>query len=177
MNLQTSFDNALDNYLTLSNELRTDAEMLREIAESGLIDEADIRWQRNFVRTMVPIIEGYNHGFRQLAEVGLECGFDELSQREKKVITSPENFDITGRIKYTLSGSFKMFQLCPRPNFGTTDWKNAKEGLYWRNSLMHPKTLSDLKITSGSWIRIKSGLVWLYEQHCRFIERAYNKYK
>ena len=177
MSLQTSFDHALVNYLSLSNELRTDAEMLLEIAESGLINEADIRWQRNFVRTLVPIIEGHNHGIRQMAEVGLDCGAQGLSQKEKDVIKSPKNFGIKERIKYTLSGSFNIFQLCPRPNFGTIYWKNATKGLSWRNDLMHPKTLSDLMITSASWPPIRSGVIWLYEQHCRFNEHLYNKYK
>ena len=177
MNLQSSMDQAVVNYLSLSNELRTDAEMLLEVNESGLINESDIRWQRNFVRTLVPIIEGCSHSIRQMEKVGLECGAQELSQKEQKVTKSPEDFDIKERIKYTLSGSFKIFQLCPYPNFGTTDWRNAKVGLDWRNDLMHPKTPSDLEITSASWPRIKSGLIWLYKQHCAFIEQLYNKYK
>ena len=42
MNLQSSMDQAVVNYLSLSNELRTDAEMLLEVNEPGLINESDI---------------------------------------------------------------------------------------------------------------------------------------
>ncbi len=177
MNLQASFDHALSNYLSLSEELRTDAEMLLEVNEADLINRSDIRRHRNFIRTFVPIIEGYSYCFRQMEEVGLKCEVQGLTTKEQTVIRSPRKFDIKERIKLTLSGSFKMFKLYPRPDFGTEYWKNAKEGLERRNWLTHPKTVADLMIASESWTRIEPGLIWLYKQHCNFIEQFNKKYR
>ena len=95
-----------------------------------------------------------------------------LSKKEQKALISGDDFSIPERIKYTLSGSYKVFGL-PPPDFGTTDWINAQEGLDWRNDLIHPKTPGDLEISSDSWNRIDSGLIWLLKQHFNFIQHLH----
>ena len=167
MNLQARMNKAFDDYFAVTTKLRSDVELFLDVIESGLINNSDIRWKRNFVRTLVAVIEGHSYRLRQIAATELECKPHELSKNEQKALTSGDDFSIPERIKYTLSGSYKIFGF-PPPDFGTADWKNAQEGLDWRNDLTHPKTPADLERTSDSWKRIDSGLTWLLKQHFDF---------
>ena len=172
LNLQVRMNKAFEDYFAVTNELRSDVEMFLDVIESGLIKDSDIRWKRNFVRTLVALIEGHSYMLRQIAATELECkiiqGYPQaLSKKEQKALTSGDDFSLPERIKYTLSASYKVWGL-PLPDFGKTDWKNAQEGLDWRNDLTHPKTPADLERNSDSWKRIDSGLIWLLKLHFDF---------
>ncbi len=167
MNLQARMNKAFEDYFAVTNELRSDVEMFLDVIESGLINDSDIGWKRNFVRTLVAVIEGHSYRLRLIAATELECKPQELSKKEQTALTSGDDFSTPERIKYTLSGSYKVFGF-PLPDFGTTDWKNAQEGLVWRNDLTHPKNPADLERVSDSWKRIYSGLTWLLKQHFDF---------
>ena len=172
MKLQARMNQAVEDYFAVTNELRSDVEMLLDVNESGLIKDFDIRWKRNFVRTLVAVIEGHSYMLRQIAAIEFECKPQELSKKELQVITSGDDSNIRERIKYTLSGSYKIFNY-PPPDFGTKDWENAQEGLNWRNDLTHPKTPADLEVASDSWTRIDSGLIWLLKQHFDFLQHLH----
>ena len=167
MNLQARMNQAFEDYFALSKALNSDVEMFLDINESGLIKDSDIRWKRNFVRTLPAVIEGYNHCIRRIAKCEFKCKLQKLSKMELKVIVCECNSNTRERIKYTLSGSFKIFNF-PLPDFGTEDWENAQEGLKRRDQFMHPKFPADLEIASDSWARIDSGLIWLLKQHMDF---------
>ena len=172
MKLQARMNQAVEDYFAVMKELRSDVEMLLDVNESGLIKDFDIRWKRNFVRTLVAVIEGHSYMLRQIAAIEFECKPQELSKKELQVITSGDDSNIRERIKYTLSGSYKIFNF-PPPDFGTKDWENAQEGLNWRNDLTHPKTPADLEVASDSWTRIDSGLIWLLKQHFDFLQHLH----
>ena len=172
MKLQARMNQAFEDYFAVMKELRSDVEMLLDVNESGLIKDFDIRWKRNFVRTLVAVIEGHSYMLRQIAAIEFECKPQELSKKEQKALTSGDDFNILERIKYTLSGSYKIFNF-PPPDFGTKNWENVQEGLDWRNDLTHPKTPADLEIASDSWKRIDSGLIWLLKQHFDFLQHLH----
>ena len=172
MDLQARMNKAFKDYFAVTKKLKSDVEMFLDIDEAGSLKVSDIRWKRNFVRTLVAVIEGHSYMLRQIAATELECKHQELSKKEQKALTSGDDFSIPERIKYTLSGSYKVFGL-PPPDFGTTDWENAQEGLDWRNDLTHPKTPADLERTLDPWKRIDSGLIWLLKQHFDFMQHLH----
>ena len=144
MNLQARMNLAFEDYFAVTRELKSDVEMLLNVNESGLIKDSDIRWKRNFVRTLVAVIEGHSYMLRQIAAIEFECKPQELTKKEQKALTFGDDFNILERIKYTLSGSYNIFNF-PPPDFGTKDWDNAQEGLDWRNDLTHPKLPKTLR--------------------------------
>ena len=170
MDLKICMNQAFDNYFDLSKKLSSDVEMFLEVTNQ------DISLQRNFVRTLVAVIEGYNHCIREIAVIGLNYGVPGLLKKEQQAMKSETNFGISERFKYTLKGSYRMFKLYPLPDFGTENWENAKEGLNWRHRLSHPKFATDLEVTPESWSRIEPGLVWLFEQHCNFFSLLFEKF-
>ncbi len=170
MDFQTKMNKAFENYLSLSNELISDGEYLLSL------DENDIRWQRNFIRTVVSIIEGYSHCFRQIAVIGVKMGAGELTKKEEDVLLNEENYRICDRIKLTLRSTYKMLSIKPLPDFGTKDWSSARFALKKRNSLTHPKTIMDLEITEETWGQIHDGLTWLFEQHANLVKFIYERH-
>ena len=150
MDLQTKMNETFENYLSLSNELLSDGEYLLSL------DGNDIRWQRNFIRTVVSIIEGYSHCFRQIAVIGVEMGAGELTKKEKEILLNEENYGICDRIKLTLRSTYKMLSIKPLPDFGTKDWSSAMLALEKRNLLTHPKTITDLEISEDTWDQIQT---------------------
>ena len=169
MNLQARMNQAFDNYFPVSEALNSDVVMFLDINASDLTKEPDISWKRNFVRVIAAVIEGYSNMIRQIAEIEFINNPSELSKKEKQAILCGVASNSRERIKYTLSSSYKIFNF-PSPEFGTEYWVTAQEGLKWRDNLMHPKSPTDLEIVSDSWARIYDGLVWLLEQHCKFIQ-------
>ena len=172
MDLQARMNQAFEDYFAVTKEVRSDVEMLLDVNKSGLIKDSDMRWKRNFVRTLVAVIEGHSNMLRQIASTEFVCKPQELSKNEEKVLTSGDDFSIPERIKYTLYATYNIFGF-PPPDFGTMDWKNAQEGLDWRNNLTHPKSPADLERSSDSWKRIDSGLIWLLQQHFNFLQHLH----
>ena len=172
MNLQTRMNQAFDNYFPVSEALNSDVAMFLDIDDSDLTKEPDISWKRNFVRVLAAVIEGYSNMLRQIAVIEFEYKPYELSNKEQLAIVSGDASNTRERIKYILSGSYKIFNL-PSPDFGTEYWVAAQEGLKRRDHLMHPKSPADLEMVSESWSRIYAGLVWLLEQHYKFIQHLH----
>lgn len=172
MNLQARMNLAFEDYFAVSEALNSDVVMFYDIDDSDLTKEPDISWKRNFVRVLAAVIEGYSNMIRQIAEIEFNNNPYELSKKEKQAIICGVASNSRERIKYTLSGSYKIFNF-PSPDFGTEDWVTAQEGLKRRDNLMHPKSLTDLEIVSESWTRIYKGLVWLLKQHYNFIQHVH----
>jgi len=170
MELQDRMNAAFENYLELSDILTADG---LELLES---EKSDERWQRNYLRTSVALIEGYSHCFREMAAIGLECNSTEIPKNERDVLISEANVDTNNRIKLTLRATYRMFGIKPIPDFSSENWVNAKLGLEKRHSLMHPKNPSDLKISHDEWSQIYSGISWLIEQHFNLVKFLYEKY-
>ena len=163
-------DAAFENYLALSDLLLSDGEIMLGV------DLDDSRWQRNFIRAVVALIEGYGHCFRDMAVIGLDCDGPTLSADEEKVLRSESSLGVCDRIKFTLRAAYAMFSISPAPDFGTDEWCKAKEALEKRHSLMHPKTPSDLEITPIAWERMRAGLTWLVERHFDLIRLLHERH-
>ena len=88
--------------------------MLLDVNESGFRKDSDIRWKRNFVRTLVAVIEGHSNMLRQIAASESECKPQTFSKKEQKALTSGNDFSISERIKFTLSATCQVFGLPPR---------------------------------------------------------------
>ena len=181
MILQARMNKEFDDYLAVSEELKADTGMFLELKEQDIKWGLDIRWRRNFVRTWVSVIEGYNYSIRkisaaQIAYLEYKCVAPTLYKKERQVFNPKLKFSIYERIKYTLRGSHRLFELYPLPEFGTKDWEYAREGLIWRNQIIHPKSPKDLQVSQESWEQIYHGLVWLFEQNCEFFRMLYEKY-
>ena len=172
MNLQARMNQAFEDYFIVTKELNSDVEMFLNNDDSDLTKEPDSSWKRNFVRVLAAIIEGHSNMMRQIAENEFNNNPFELSKKEKQAIICGVASNSRERIKFTLSGSFKIFNF-PTPDFGTEKWVNAQEGLQKRDHLMHPKSPADLELVSDSWTRIYYGLVWLLKQHCKFIQHLH----
>ena len=86
MDLQARMNQAFEDYFAVTNEVRSDVEMLLDINKSGLIRDSDIRWKRNFVRTLVAVIEGHSNMLRRIASTEFVCKPQELSKKEEKVL-------------------------------------------------------------------------------------------
>ena len=170
MELQARMNAAFDNYLALSELLMSDGLMLLDM------EQTDVRWQRNFIRTAAALVEGYSHCFREMALIGLECDPSEIPKKEREMLVTEAHMDTSDRIKLTLRVIYRMFKFTPMPDFGSENWSNAKLALEKRHALMHPKTVADLEISPGSWERIHSGLSWLIEQHFNLIKAAYERH-
>lgn len=170
MGHQTKMDQAFDNYLSLSNELLMDGEYILRI------ESEDISWKRHFIRIVVSIIEGYSHCFRNITVIGVELGEGNLTKKEIDVLHNEEKYGLCERVKLTLKGIYKMNDISPLPDFGTEEWRRAMVALEKRNSLTHPKAISDLELTDNSWNNIRIGLTWLFEQHANLMKSIYEKH-
>ena len=171
MGYQIKMDQAFENYLSLSNELLSDGEYILNI------ESDDISWKRNFIRTVVSIIEGYSHCFRQITVIGVEIGAGNLTKKEIDVLYNEEKYSLCERIKLTLKGIYKIVGIKPLPNFGTEEWRRAMKALEKRNSLTHPKSIVDLEISENTWDPIRTGLTWLFEQHSTLMKSIYERHK
>jgi hypothetical protein len=134
MDLQSRTNAALDNYLRLLDILMSDGFMLPEM------QQADVRWQRIFIRSAVALVEGYNYCFSEIAAIGLECNAPEIGKKEREALLAKERMETGEQIKLVLRASYRMFGLSPVPESSSEHWQNAKLALGKRRVLMHPKT-------------------------------------
>ena len=109
MNLEARMNQAFDNYFPVSEALNSDVNMFLNIDKFDLRKEPDISRKRNFVRVLVAVIEGYSNMIRQIAEIEFNNNPYELSNNEKRAIICGVASDSRERIKFTLSGSYKIF--------------------------------------------------------------------
>jgi hypothetical protein len=169
MKAHARMEAAFENYFALSDVLRTDCEVLCE----ANLDR--IEWRRNFIRTAVPLIEGYCSCYRDICAIALTCEAPKITKKERMVLEREDVFSSSERYKYTLRAAYKLFGLESAPDFGGTDWKNAKAAIEKRNRLMHPKRPGDLQIEESEWDEIYKGVVWALGQLFGCIEKLAKK--
>lgn len=167
---QALMDQAWDNYLQLSDELRGDIEALLESKSDSQ------HWKRNFIRVSSALIEGYAHCFRNMCAVSFVCTAPDISSKEKNLLQSEKSFGANERLKRTLSVAYKLFELQPSPNLGGREWLRVQRVLEKRHQLMHPKVPEDLHISEELWEEIWEGATWLFEQLFAFVEAMHAKY-
>lgn len=155
---QRRLDAAFDGYFGMSKVLQRDMEVLL----NG--DDGSESSHRNFIRAAASLIEGYTHCFREMCEVGLETGPGTLSEKEVFVLKNERSFSSADRVKYTLRGTYKMFQFPSVPEFSGRGWEGAQALLDKRDALMHPKSVEDLSVSEKQWLPIHDGAVWLFKQ-------------
>ncbi len=163
-------DVAFENYFALSDALRADIDVLLE----QNIDQAE--WKRNFIRTAMPLIEGYCSCYRDICVIALTCEAPEITKKERKVLESEEKMSSSERYKYTLRAAYKLFGLDYAPDFGGPDWGNAKTAMAKRDALMHPKRPVDLEIDESDWNKIHAGIIWAFEQLFGCVEKLAQKH-
>ena len=167
---QVCMDAAVENYLMLHTPLHEDISALFESENNSS------SWRRRFIRDSVAFIEGHASAIRGMSVVSVNCVAVEISKNETKVLRCERDFSADDRIKYTLSGAYKLFELDPRPSFKGLDWQNAKKMFAKRHFLMHPNTLADLEIKEDCWFDLKSGGEWLIKQFLFFSKLLKEKY-
>jgi hypothetical protein len=168
--LQRQFETAFDNYLKLTELLRSDLDAMLSHETKAL------HWRRNFVRASVALLEGHAHCLRQLCVVALTLNAAEINSKERRVIEDERAFDTSKRMKLTLSAAYKLFSLSPRPDFGTGHWSIAQRAIRKRHRLTHPKRPRDLGMSDRTWRTHKRGIVWLLRQFFDFLSLSQAKY-
>lgn len=162
--IQHRMDEAVDNYLSLSELLREDVNALLDT------DLETPTSRRNFIRAAAAMIEGLTHSIREICLVGIECGAQGLSRKEILAITCERSGDTHDRYKRTVLAGYKMFSISPLPDFSGVEWCRARKMLYKRHSLMHPKKASDFEVEASSWADMEESVIWMFAQLFRFFE-------
>lgn len=169
MNLQNTFENALINFLSLSEVLDKDLEKLL------INDDGSDSWKRNFVRSSVALIEGYCHCFKEFCQVALDAG-SKLSNKRLKAIVNESGCSASERIKLTIQSAYDVFEIEPSPDFGNEKWCMAKKAIEKRSNLMHPKTALEMEVSVKDWQEYYEGIAWLIHASSFLIEEANKKY-
>lgn len=168
--LHKRMDEAFENYLVLSKELQNDMIALLNS------EEKTQHWRRNFIRTIVPLIEGEVNCLKEICLISLECESPELTNKETKVLLCENSFSTDERIKLTLRISYKLFELLPVPDFGGNEWVGVQIFLKKRHLLMHPKTAIDLDVSDKSFDEIRENSTWLMTQFFNILTLLDKKY-
>lgn len=168
--LQNKMDAAFDNYLELTAILREDLSALLD-TESESQD-----WRRNYVRVCASLMEGHVSCLREICGVSFDCEAPKINKEETKVLLCEKSFGASDRIKLTLRAAHTLFELHPSPNFGDSNWSNAKNFLEKRDSIMHPKKCADLEISEDQWPELHEGSIWIITQFFNFISALQKKH-
>jgi len=169
MNLDEKFNDAIENYLALSNTLDED---LKAIING---DNDSVTWKRNFIRVAIAVIEGNCHCLREFCEVAMGAG-QQISKKRQKAITDERSCSASERIKYNIQSAYVVFEIDHAPNFDGVEWSYAKEAITKRDKLIHPRTIQDLEITESKWPQHHCGVIWLIQNLISFIEAVTLKY-
>ncbi|HEY8098062.1 MAG TPA: hypothetical protein VIE65_18535 [Methylobacter sp.] len=169
MNLQSKFENAIINFLSLSKVLDKD---LEELLRS---DDGSDSWKRNFIRTSIALVEGYCYCFREFCQVALEAG-TVLSNKRLKAINKENGCSASERIKLTIQSAYEVFELEQSPDFGGQEWCIAEKAINKRSKLMHPKILQDLEMSDSNWQDYLAGITWLIQISSSLIEEVDRKH-
>lgn len=168
---QQRMEDSFDNYFALSEILTGDLQRLLKMNGGAA------HFRRNFIRSSAALFEGYAHCLREMCVLSFECtGAPRLNPKEIKVLRCADSFDAADRIRLTLRAAYTLFELVPAPTFDGTEWVNVQHFLMKRNSLMHPRTLSDLVIHDEHWNNLRNGVSWLMEQFVGFFALSMKKY-
>jgi hypothetical protein len=162
---QQRLDAAFTKYFAMSKVLGADINALLDT-----VDDSESA-RRNFVRAATALAEGYAHCFREMCAVGLETGAGPLTSKEVQVLKEEHGFSAADRIKYTLRGTYKLFQLPDSPQFSESGWQDAQFMIEKRDALMHPKSVDDLALNNKVWDQSHRGAVWLFDQLFGFMSK------
>jgi hypothetical protein len=78
--MQQRLDEAVDNYLRISNLLRDDLIALLDV------EDETPAWRRNFVRVGAALIEGHTHCLREISLVAMACEPTKISRKESQAL-------------------------------------------------------------------------------------------
>jgi hypothetical protein len=186
--IQNAMDAAFENYLQLSDTLRSDIIFLLDSNDDSQHS------RRNLIRLSASLIEGHVHCITTICVIALNCllpNYKAQTLDERHSLVSAYELGITKneleplterkisadqRIKLTLRLAFKLFQLNTQPDFGCSQWENARTALIKRDSLMHPKSSADLDVTDELFHEVREGITWLMKQLFEFMEALQNKH-
>jgi hypothetical protein len=108
-------------------------------------------------------------GVKVMWQVGLETGPGTLSADDVKALTDERGLGANDRTKFTIRGTYKLFDLPHAPDFSERGWQHAQTLLAKRDQLMHPKSLSDFAVSDAEWETIYEGTTWLFSPLLGFI--------
>lgn len=169
LNPHQQMDQAVRNYLELSVVLRDD---LMQILNS---ESNSAPWRRNFIRITSSSIEGLIYAIREMSAVSKLCDSPKLGD-EKIAIDLNNRRSTIENFKDGLIAAHKLFEISPRPDFGTRNWEYARSFFDRRDGLMHPKSPKSLDVSEADWETLHTGAVWMLEQIFGFIEKLQNKF-
>ena len=161
--VQRRLDVAFDNYLKLTDVLRSD------LQEMLTAETNTPQWRRNFIRAAAALLEGHTYCLRQMCRMALQCTAPAITSKERRAILDENAFDANTRIMLILRAAYKLHSLGPLPRFDDTNWKNAQRVILKRHRLMHPRRPSDLGLADTTWRLHKKGIIWLAEQFFGFL--------
>ena len=149
---------AFDSYFQVSDSLKRDLTFMLDVRDDSM------EWKRNYLRSAIPLIEGYCSSFRDVAKVYLETG-GPLHKKQKNAILDEKGHSADERIKLNIKAAHTVL-LDGETNTGFDDanWDNARTAIEKRGAVMHPQSPRDLEFSEGDWEKIESGITWLTEQ-------------
>lgn len=160
-----------DNYFAMSAILREDAYYILEKR-----DDSSPKWRRQYVRSIVPHIEGLVYCFAEVCRQIPEADRSQLIRKERKVLSDECLVGVAESFKSTLKLFYQIFDLSPTPNFGGTEWRKVQRLFEARHALMHPKNTSDLFISDGDWNDLFDGSRWALNELFQIDKRLADKF-
>ncbi len=163
---QLRMDEIVDNYLAVSELLRNDVSALLEQR-----NDDDPVWRRAFIRSVVPLIEGFAYSFLSICHANPELG------AERREELDPDRKGATpARVKLALEAAYRQFGISPAPDFSNHGWQCARKLFAARDGLMHPKAPKSLVYADAHWLKILEGATWIMRELFRLPELMHAKF-
>lgn len=150
------FDKALSSLLDMNAVLREDLEVLL----AAFPDQSGQVLRRNFIRASWAYVEAIAFAFKSMATLLVDEGACEVDPKDKEFLNN-QRFEALENVKMTMKLAAKVFSVPERNLGGGTDWRHVKASNTVRNRLLHPKSLSDLKVSNAEWESHTSAFAWL----------------
>ena len=163
---QLRMNEIVDNYLSVSELLRDDVSALLDRRDDG-----DPIWRRAFVRSVVPLIEGFAYSFLSISHAN-----PELSVERRKDLNPDSKGSTPARIKLALEAAYGQLGISPPPDFSNHGWQCARQLFAARDALMHPKTPDSLVYTDAHWLKILEGATWIMRELFRLPALMHTKF-
>ena len=84
MDLQARMNQSFEDYFTVTEEVRSDVEMLLDVNKSGLIKDSDIRWKKNLCVLWLQSLRDIAICFVKLHQMSLYLNLRSFQKRKKK---------------------------------------------------------------------------------------------
>lgn len=145
---------------------------------SSLLDQRDESdsWKRRYIREIISACEAHSYCFQAVLKIDQTDYQTVLNKKELKLLDKENLLSTEHRLKYTLRVVHKVFELKNPPKFDGENWEFAKQGIFKRHLLNHPKQVSDLTICDDQWCEIETGLIWLIQQYFNLLSKLQDKY-